>query len=115
MKGNTMQTSDKSLSRAFVDRVLQLPKLQHGAVRLGLWLVGAAEQKGGFPVEAHHTNFIFGLHRNGCDVQGIAIRPGTIVKSLDALEQAGLLTIEEGTTVSGGKTSKLYTLHLEQP
>ncbi len=104
----------KSLSRQYIDRVLQMPELQHGAVRIGLWLVGAAEQKGGFPVEAHQTSFIFGLNRNGINVPGISIRPETIVKSLDALESAGLLTVEDGTEVKGGHTSKLYTLHLDE-
>lgn len=104
--------TQESMSRAFVDAVIARPKLQHAAVRVGLWLTGAAEQQGGWPVEAHIANFLHGIKRTNLTIPGIRFRPETVKKSISALEEAGLLSVEEGTTELGGHVSKLFTLHL---
>jgi len=104
----------RSLSQAFVRKISNMPELQHGAVRIALWLVSAAEQKGGFPVEAFApSSFIAGLNDDGIRVPGIQFRPETVHKSLESLESCGLLTIETGLLVRGGRTAKLFTLHLD--
>ncbi len=93
--------------------VARNPQLQHAAVRLGLWLVAAAEQQGTWPVEAHQFNFMNGFDRRNVKMSGIHFRAETIKKSIAALEEAGLLAMEEGDHVSGGRKSTLYTLILD--
>ena len=100
------------LAHRYVQKVANMPKLQHGAVRVGLWLTAVAERTGGFPVEIFYTHLISGYHRDGIDVPGVAFRPETIMKSLQALQDEGLLTMEEGTSTVHGKTFKLCTLNI---
>lgn len=100
------------LAHRYVQTVANMPKLQHGAVRIGLWLTAVAERTGGFPVEIFYTHLISGYHRDGIDVPGISFRPETITKSLKALQDEGLLTMTDGESVIHGKTSKLCTLNI---
>lgn len=104
---------EQSISQKYVHKVVEMPQLQHGAVRLGLWLAAVAEKTGGFPVEIFYTHAISGYHKGGVDVPGIAFRPPTVIKSLQALQDEGLLSIEEGKVPHNGHVSKLCTLLLD--
>lgn len=106
-------STNSGIASAYAAAVLDKPELQNAAVRIGLWLASIAERQGGFPVEAHASGFRNGIKVNGEEIPGVKYRPETVNKSLDALEEAGLLSIEIGNTVSGGVTSRLYTLELE--
>ncbi len=103
---------EQSISQKYVQKVLDMPQLQHGAVRVGLWIAGAAERTGGFPVELYYSYLINGFNRNGVVIPGVAFRPPTVQKSLIALQELGLLTIEEGPMV-GGHAIKRCTLNLD--
>jgi hypothetical protein len=105
--------AEQSISHKYVQKVADMPELQHGAVRVGLWLAAVAERTGGFPVEIFYTHLISGYHKDGIDVPGIAFRPPTVQKSLSALQELGLLTIEDGASTVHGHVSKLCTLNLE--
>lgn len=104
-------TAVAQMASNYAEVILDHPRLQHGAVRVGLWLVGVAQRLGGFPVEAHLANFIHGMPDIG--VQGVQYRAETVIKGLESLEAEGLLTVEPGHTRKGGVDSKLYTLNLE--
>ncbi len=105
---------EQAIASKYAEKVANMPRLQHGAVRVGLWLVAVAEKTGGFPVEIFYTNVISGYHKGGVDVPGIAIRPPTITKSIEALQEVGLLSIEESEHASvNGHLSKFFTLHLD--
>ena len=105
--------AQQSMSRAYVATVTNHPDLQHAAVRIGLWLVSAAEQQGGFPVELHSSAFFKGFDNGKVHVPGVNFRPATIRNSLASLVDAGMLHIEDGTARAGGYTARKYTLLLD--
>jgi hypothetical protein len=82
-----------SITQAYAHKVAQMPKLQHAAVRVGLWIAVVAEKTGGFPVNVHHTNMMNGYNKDGVTVPGICFRPPTVRQSLAALQEAGILTV----------------------
>ncbi len=104
---------EQSISHKYVQKVADMPELQHGAVRVGLWLAAVAERTGGFPVEIFYTYLINGYHRDGVDVPGIAFRPPTVKESLNSLKELGLLTMEDGPASTHGHISKRCTLNLD--
>ncbi len=101
------------IASAFAAAVARNPELQHAAVRVGLWLVAAAEQQGEWPVDAHPFHFIRGLKRGKVNMHGIQFRAETVKSSIASLQAAGLLRVDDGETMSGGRKSKLYTMTLE--
>ncbi len=104
---------EQSISHKYVQKVADMPELQHGAVRVGLWLAAVADRTGGFPVEIFYTHLISGYHRDGIDVPGIAFRPPTVQKSLNSLQELGLLKIEDGPASIHGHIIKRCTLKLD--
>lgn len=107
------EVKDRSISHRYVQKVADMPELQHGAVRVGLWLAAVAERTGGFPVQVYKTQWISGFSRDGIVVPGIAFRPPTVHKSLIALQELGLLQVEDGPDGAHGHTTKHYTLLLD--
>lgn len=105
--------STPSIASAFAQEVVRRPHLQHAAVRLGLWLAAAAEQQGGFPVEVFQVEFKDGLHNDKIDAPGVNFRLETIAKSIEALKEEGLLTVEVEQR-RGRHVPKLYTLRVPQ-
>lgn len=103
-----------TFSSSFAQHVLDRPKLQHAAVRVGLWLAAVADRHGGFPVVMNYTNFLHGLDLdNGDSVPGVAIRNETIHKSLDSLIEEGLLKVEKMTPNDPQRAPKKFTLLLD--
>jgi hypothetical protein len=100
------------LSRAFVQKVAEMPGLQHGSVRIALWLTAVAERTGGFPVEMYNSDIIRGYNRNGVKVEGMAIRMATVIDSIARLKAIGLLSVEEGSMMSYGHHSKKFTINV---
>lgn len=103
----------RSLSKAFVQKVADMPELQHAAVRVGLWIVALAEEKGGFPVTFFQSHMINGYKDDdGVVMKGIAFRPPTVSKSLEALEEAGLLQVHDEGEKRHGRPIYSYTMDL---
>lgn len=103
-----------SVASAFAREVLRRPHLQHGAVRLGLWIAGVAELQGGFPVAAHVVDFIKGIHNDAVDVEGVSFRNETVTKSIESLQSEGLLSVTHDPRLGSGKRApRLYTLTVE--
>jgi hypothetical protein len=102
----------RDICRAFAHKVAAHPTLQHGAVRVGLWLAVVAERTGGFPVDVFYTHLIRGFERDGVTVPGISMRPITITKSFASLTEAGLLSVEDSPLAYKGQPMKRFTLLL---
>ena len=102
------------LSEAFVKKVARMPELQHAAVRIGLWIVALAEEKGGFPVKFFQSHMINGYKdEEGVTMPGIAFRPPTVHKSLEALQDAGLLQVIDRGERRHGRPIYSYSMDLD--
>lgn len=104
--------STTSIASAFAQAVLQRPEMQHGAVRLGLWIAAIAEQQGGFPVKMNMTTVREGIRTGIINAPGVSFRPETIKQSIASLEELGLLRVDTDPTasVTNHRAPKLYTL-----
>lgn len=83
-----------SIAGAYAQAVLKQPKLQHAAVRIGLWIASVADQQGGLPVSTYISALQEGLHTDTVDAPGIAFRTETVRDGIEALVDAGLLTVQ---------------------
>lgn len=102
-----------SLSAAYVRKVAEMPHMQHAEVRVGLWIVALAEKKGGFPIKFFQSHMINGYKDDeGVEMQGIAFRPPTVSKSIQALEESGLLTITDDGEKRHGRPIYTYEMDL---
>lgn len=121
-----------SIAQAYVHRVADMPQLQHGAVRVGMWIAALAERQGGFPVHMYYSDIIHGYEAPIRDdegfplrdddgnlrkvsMPGVAFRPATVMKSIEALEECGLLSVvSDGVRARNAHPRKSFTLHVGQ-
>lgn len=102
-----------SIAQAYVHRVADMPQLQHGAVRVGMWIAALAERQGGFPVHMFYSDIIHGYAAPGVSMPGVAFRPATVMKSIEALEECGLLSVvSDGVKARNAHPRKSFTLHV---
>lgn len=104
------------MSTTYADRlcnlVAQTKDMPNATARIAAWLVGAAEQVGGFPVSLSYRQIKDGFARNGVQVQGTGSRVETIKAAIDWLETRGMLQSIEGGASGFGHSARLYTLTL---
>lgn len=110
-----MNMKTVELSSRFVQRISELPHLQHATVRVGVWLLAVADKTGSESVELFYTHFLTGYKgigaHEGVSIKGINFRPPTVNKALQSLVDEGVLSIKEGSTMRNGYPSKVITLH----
>jgi hypothetical protein len=100
------------LAERFCDAVVINYDMSNATARIGAWMIGAAKQVGGFPLELSLRQISEGFTVGRVTVKGTGSRLETIKAALEWLEQEGLLKIEEGGHAGFGKHSRVYHMEL---
>lgn len=81
--------------------------------KLGAWVIATALKTGGFPLEVSLRDIEFGFEVNYMDsliqIPPAGISRASIHKSLDWLEEAGLLKIDDGRPRQSGHPARLIS------
>lgn len=99
-----------SIAERFCEMVANDPSMPHAAARLGAWLIGSAQQTGGFPLELTVHQITKGFERGGVTIPGMGGRYETIRDSVKALEERHCLETSEGKGVGFGYSAKVYNI-----
>jgi hypothetical protein len=103
---NSLHRVALAFSEAVADGTLN----DNATVKIGAWLIGAAQMTGGFPLELSRRMITLGFEKNGVTVEGTGSRVETVTAALEALENAGILEVEEGESGRSGHRQMLYTM-----
>lgn len=102
----------KSIADKFCEMVSNDPSIPHAAARLGAWLVGAAGQTGGFPIELSVHQITKGFEREGVIIPGMGGRYETIRDSVNWLADKGHLAVSEGKGLGFGYNARVFSITL---
>lgn len=105
-----MDTETDAVAGSFCKLIAGDSSITNAHARMGAWLIGAASMTGGFPLELTYFEIQKGFERDGVKVEGTGSRYETIRAAIDALVEAGVLTVEEGKHVAFGYNSKIFTM-----
>ena len=105
-----MSKTAERVALAFCHVVVNDPTFTNAAARFGVWLIGAADSTGGFPIELSMHQIRAGFEKNGVTVEGTGARHETIRNSIDLIRGCGLFDVSDGKQVGGGHTSNIFTL-----
>ncbi len=97
------------VSAVFAQQVLRFPELQHGAVRVGLWMAAIADLRQSTEIDFFISHIMSGYDDGAIAVRGIAIQPITARKSIESLVKYGLITVDVGKKTRVGHASSLVT------
>ena len=82
--------------------VTETPEFSNPAAKVGAWLVGVAARTGGFPLTLTYRQIQRGFTTNdGKRVEGTGCHNSSIRAALRALQESGMLTLEDGPHSSG--------------
>lgn len=103
-------TETETLASSFCSFVADHPKLSNAHARFGMWLIGVAEKLGGFPVEVSYSEVRGGFMRGDIKIEGTGSRIETTKAATEALVEAGILEVEEGSYAGFGYQKIKYTM-----
>jgi len=88
------------------------PEVSNATARIGAWLIGVAEQRGGFPVELTYRQIRDGIQVDDDSIPGTGSRLETIKAAVQWLEDHGVLETSIGGPSGFGHFTRKYSITL---
>lgn len=100
-------TDLENMGTRFSVAIIGKPDIPNVAVKVGLWLIGAASLAGGFPVEVSMRDIEKGFKSSDdVEIAGTGNHSSSIRTALEWLEENDFIRTEEGRDVGFGHRAK---------